>query len=81
MRQVSNEYLTISSSICMRAQKGHLKSIHLSVYEVIQRARREIYHDRIKRWRCGLRGYILESILTSIQKLLIVFDVRHFDGA
>lgn len=35
MRQVSNEYLTISSSICMRAQKGHLKSIHLSVYEVI----------------------------------------------
>ena len=35
MRQVSNEYLTISSSICTRAQKGHLKSIHLSVYEVI----------------------------------------------
>ena len=35
MRQVPNEYLTISSSICMRAQKGHLKSIHLSVYEVI----------------------------------------------
>ena len=35
MRQVSNEYLTISSLICMRAQKGHLKSIHLSVYEVI----------------------------------------------